>query len=313
MDDSILTVIPTYNRAWSIVRAVESVLKQKNQSSYVLVVDDCSNDNTREVLKQYFKNPKFSYIGLKGNPTFSPSTGRNVGLLLNKFKYIDFLDSDDEYDLLKHERQLEKINMPIVFDEGLSNLTLVPNSGVVDYVLGRTQIVYKDREITKGHVAHCFATYYPNITKPNAEYATFTSIFSGLFRTSIFETLGGFKVQSAGEDTNLYDRLFAAGYNIYFLNETTYIYYKNHDESTIVKVTSAESKPQYKIDQAKVSQDKFDMLKARSISERSDLFVSEIDLDDIEIDFISNTSFLSYNENLPVTEVTKHKVQSILA
>ena len=89
---SVSVIIPTYNRAEFIGSAIESVLKQKGQWNLeVIVVDDGSTDDTREILKKfgdkirYFKNPHFG----------RPAVPRNFGLGKARGELIAFQDSDD--------------------------------------------------------------------------------------------------------------------------------------------------------------------------------------------------------------------------
>lgn len=85
-------IIATYNRADYICEAAKSIFKQRYNNIEVIVIDDCSNDNTRELLQDVFKDR----IIYRRNPqNMGPGFSRNVGLDLAKGKYIGLLDSDD--------------------------------------------------------------------------------------------------------------------------------------------------------------------------------------------------------------------------
>lgn len=85
-------LIATYNRQSYILEAVRSILKQRYGNIEVIVIDDCSQDNTQELVKQNFNNQ----IIYQRNPkNMGPAFSRNVGLGLAKGKYIGLLDSDD--------------------------------------------------------------------------------------------------------------------------------------------------------------------------------------------------------------------------
>lgn len=85
-------IVPTYNRAAYVVRAVESVLAQTVKDFEIIVVDDGSTDNTKDVLGQYQDKIRYIYQENKG-----PSAARNSGVLNARGEYIAFLDSDDRW------------------------------------------------------------------------------------------------------------------------------------------------------------------------------------------------------------------------
>ena len=97
-------IIPTYNRAHLVSRAIKSVLNQNFQDFEIIVVDDGSTDNTEEVIKS-FKDKRIRYIWHEINK--GGNAARNTGLKNSRGEYIAFLDSDDEWLPEKLERQLE--------------------------------------------------------------------------------------------------------------------------------------------------------------------------------------------------------------
>ncbi len=87
-------VIPTYNRAHLLPRALDSLLKQTLQDFEVIVVNDASTDETANILKEYQKkSKKIKVVTHKENKGVSIS--RNDGNKKAKGKYITILDSDD--------------------------------------------------------------------------------------------------------------------------------------------------------------------------------------------------------------------------
>jgi len=85
-------IIPTYNRANFVTKAIDSVLAQAFNDYEIIVIDDGSTDNTREVLKPY--RDKIQYIHQKNSGV---SAARNAGIKIAKGEWIAFLDSDDEW------------------------------------------------------------------------------------------------------------------------------------------------------------------------------------------------------------------------
>jgi glycosyltransferase involved in cell wall biosynthesis len=86
-------VIPTYNRANYLGKAIQSVLDQTFQDFEIIVVDDGSKDNTREVVGS-FKDTRIRYIYQDNGGV---SAARNTAIKASEAVYIAFLDSDDLY------------------------------------------------------------------------------------------------------------------------------------------------------------------------------------------------------------------------
>jgi len=99
-------VIPTYNRAERLKRALESVFNQTFTDFEIIVVDDGSQDNTEEIIKN-MQDPRIRFI--KHPRNLGVSAARNTGIKASKGRYIAFLDSDDLWDRKKLEKQLIKI------------------------------------------------------------------------------------------------------------------------------------------------------------------------------------------------------------
>lgn len=82
-------VIPTYNRALYLRQAIKSVLMQTYKKFEIIVVDDGSTDNTKDVVSQW---PQVRYINQENQRI---AVARNTGMKNAKGEYIAFLDSDD--------------------------------------------------------------------------------------------------------------------------------------------------------------------------------------------------------------------------
>ena len=96
-------IIPTWNRAKSISRAVRSALGQTVSPLEVLVCDDGSTDQTRDVVHR-INDPRVRWI--QGAHSGLPAVPRNHGITAAKGEWIAFLDSDDEWLPEKLELQL---------------------------------------------------------------------------------------------------------------------------------------------------------------------------------------------------------------
>ena len=92
MNKLVSVVIPSYNHAHYIKRAIESVIDQTYTNWEILVVDNNSNDNTDEIVKS-FNDKRIKLIKIQNCGIIASS--RNKGIKESKGEYISFLDSDD--------------------------------------------------------------------------------------------------------------------------------------------------------------------------------------------------------------------------
>lgn len=104
--EGVSVVIPTFNRANKIKRSIESVLLQTYKNIEVIIVDDNSTDNTKEIIDE-INDDRIRYFKLNQNS--GPSNARNIGVSLSKFEIIAFQDSDDYWKPNKLEIQLDKL------------------------------------------------------------------------------------------------------------------------------------------------------------------------------------------------------------
>ena len=105
-DDKISVIIPTYNRGYSIIECLNSVLEQTYKNIEILVIDDCSTDNTESLISK-IEDDRVKYIKL--NEKKGASFARNIGIKYATGKYISFQDSDDIYHKDKIEKQYKNL------------------------------------------------------------------------------------------------------------------------------------------------------------------------------------------------------------
>lgn len=96
-------VIPTYNRAHLLQECIGSVLVQSFQDFEIIIIDDGSTDNTKEVVDS-FKNPYIRYLYQRNQGV---SIARNTGIHASLGEYIAFLDSDDTMLKMALEKRVE--------------------------------------------------------------------------------------------------------------------------------------------------------------------------------------------------------------
>jgi len=202
-------VIPTYNRARFIAKAIASVLDQTYRDFEIIVVDDGSTDQTQEKLESYGDR----IITHSYTPNRGVSYARNRGIDLARGTYIAFLDSDDFWKPEKLKKQMEFLeNHPeysIVATQCLVNL--------IDEDLNTIKYLEKNE-------LHHELTYAKIFQRP------FIMPSSILMKKECFDVVGNFdENRRVLEDIDLYLRL-AQKYKIGFINEPLTVFTRGHEK-----------------------------------------------------------------------------------
>ena len=129
-------ITPTYNRAHLLKRVLDSLIIQKEYISEWIVIDDGSNDQTSELIKQFKKESEFKII-YEYNQNKGMTHAINIGLKYVKAKYFFKLDSDDyllENSLDMIYQNISKISNSKVNKEihAFSFLTTYPNGKLIN-------------------------------------------------------------------------------------------------------------------------------------------------------------------------------------
>lgn len=113
-------IVPTYDRAYFLPKTIKSILDQDYQNIELIVVNDGSNDNTREVIKKNRDN-RIVYIEKQNR---GPASARNFGIRKARGKYITFCDDDD---IFLHG----KLRHQIAFLENNSHFAFCYTNGII--------------------------------------------------------------------------------------------------------------------------------------------------------------------------------------
>lgn len=103
MDELVSIIMPSYNTANYIEESIQSVINQTYQNWELIIVDDCSTDNTDTVVKK-IQDVRIKY--LKNTKNSGAAISRNRALREAKGRWIAFLDSDDLWESKKLEKQI---------------------------------------------------------------------------------------------------------------------------------------------------------------------------------------------------------------
>lgn len=200
-------VIPTYNRADKIGRAIHSVLDQNFTNYELIIVDDGSTDNTKEVVNS-FQDERVNYYLIQNAER---GAARNFGAKKGVGKYLTFLDSDDEIDKTHLKIASEKTkSFPSVF---CLSYRIIDQSG---RILKEQAYHNKDaKDLIKGNFLSC-----------NGVFIRREDFLQNCFSED--RALSGF------EDWELWLRI-ASKYQIDLHNEITSSII-NHDARSVLKV-----------------------------------------------------------------------------
>ena len=202
----VTVVIPNYNNARYIEKCITSVLNQSYKDIEVLCVDDCSTDNSREIIERLAKNnSQVHSIFLEKNG--GVSNARNVGLQNAHGEFITFMDGDDFYynpDKIKNEMALiEKYQRKK--KDVLAYSTTVNADENSDLIVSSIRGI-KKRQFMKGNVLPTLVSMSKQRRVPR-DY---------IIRKSILEAVGGYSFyKDFYEDLDLLMKISEYGIQFY--------------------------------------------------------------------------------------------------
>jgi glycosyltransferase involved in cell wall biosynthesis len=203
---TVSVIIPAFNRPNLLKRAIKSVLRQTFKNFELIIVDDGSTENIKNVVDNFRKTDKrIRYFWQKNSG--GPAGPRNVGIQYSKGKYIAFLDADDEWLPTKLEKQI-----------GLFETSKIPNIGFVSC----NSIVIDMRDNTE----RC--SEIPDSKKIFEHLLTWSCVnsCSGIVvKKNVFEDIGGFDDSlKMADDWDLCIRI-AKKYKFDFIEEPLFKYH----------------------------------------------------------------------------------------
>ena len=175
-------IIPTYNRAQFIEAAIVSVLEQTFSDYEIIIVDDGSTDNTRQVVEPYLDRAQYVYQENGG-----AGMARNHGLRLARGEYIAFLDSDDLFMPHKLERQIAYLEA----------------NPAVGLVYAGHEFIHEDGRYFSTQRVRTADAAYPRLMADCR-----IALPSVLVRRSVLDAVGGFdETMRIGQDVDLWLRI----------------------------------------------------------------------------------------------------------
>ena len=104
--DLVSIIVPTFNRLFDLKLAIESVNNQTHKNIELIIIDNFSDDGTKEFISS-LKSPSIQFYQVKNNGIIGLS--RNFGINKARGKYVAFLDSDDKWSNDKLELSIQAL------------------------------------------------------------------------------------------------------------------------------------------------------------------------------------------------------------
>lgn len=222
-------IIPTYNSSKFVEEAINSIILQSYKNIEIIVIDDGSTDNTKDVLNKYINDSTITYCYQKNG---GPGAARNRGIKESIGDFVCFLDSDDVY-------------LPDSILDRAQVLKNYPEVGLCfsDYFLQtkqhQTKIIPHNRQYSKFNEAIEFSTKERNIyIFPKKSYnlvvpSCYLHTSSCMLRKSVLDIVGLFRTDIfCAEDNDLWLRI-SMHCKIAFIDKVGSIY-KTHRSSLYI-------------------------------------------------------------------------------
>ncbi|HBC47709.1 MAG TPA: hypothetical protein DEO84_02180 [candidate division Zixibacteria bacterium] len=220
----ISVIIPTYNSAVYIEEALKSIFEQTYQDFEIIIVDDGSTDNTRQILRKYGERIQYIFQANGG-----PSSARNNGIRKARGKYIAFLDADDRWLPTKLQKQLSIFERNNTIGMVTTGACSFDEKGVFGYSTN------KRATLMQGNIARNIFLH-SNIGTPTV-----------LVKKEVFDKIGLFEENiRQSEDDNMWIRI-AANYDVELIDEAL-IQVRNHPSRMTLNRTELLESVQASID-----------------------------------------------------------------
>lgn len=216
-NNPLVTIItPAFNSASFIAEAIDSVICQTYKNWELLIVDDCSTDNTAEIATAYASKDKRIRVHALESNSGLPAVPRNYALKIAKGKYLTFLDSDDLWLREKLEKQVFFMEKNSEVFLSYSNFFCKKNNIIFDKIQPDPKVMCRGRVFRDLFLSDNFIPCLTVIFRNQNNHMKY-----------LFDENPGFK---AIEDFDLWLRI-AKDNNVDFIDEPLAIY-RLHDNNS---------------------------------------------------------------------------------
>ncbi len=219
-------IIPTYNAEKSIDRCLMSIVNQTYKNLQIICCDDCSKDNTYNILLEWAKKDS-RIIVMRNKTNRRAAFSRNKCISKANGIYVAQIDDDDYCSIDRIEKQVKFLNEN-------------PEYGFVS-----TGAFYFDESGVWGQ------TQMEDDMVPTKEVFLWNAFFlnpSMMYRKEVLDAVGGYRIAKEtrrSQDYDMHMRMYAAGFKAYTMSERLTYYYRG-------KKSFPKCKYEYRIDEAKI-------------------------------------------------------------
>lgn len=217
-------IMPSYNTGRFIGESIESVIKQTYENWELIIVDDCSKDNTDAVVANY-KDNRIRYI--KNSTNCGAAISRNLALCEARGEWIAFLDSDDLWFPEKLEKQIRFMTENKYYFSCCARNEIDENSKI----LGKT--TYSPKHITRwGMYLYCWVGclgvmyHYPTVgliqiedLKKNNDYAMWLKVIKKSDCYCMDDVLASYRVRAQSISHDRFWKLVLSHYVLFRKSE----------------------------------------------------------------------------------------------
>jgi len=148
MNFLITIIVPVYNANKYISETIESIIGQTYNTWELIIVDDCSTDDTVSIIKKYVKLDKRIFLVESEQNFGGPARPRNIGIKKAKGEYIAFLDADDIWKKDKLQRQMDFMSENNVYFSSTGSEYIDENSNSIKKRLSIFSFLHQFRRKT---------------------------------------------------------------------------------------------------------------------------------------------------------------------
>ena len=157
---NVSVITPTYNAQQFLNECIQSVINQSYENWELLIVDDCSSDDSASVIQRHMQQDNRIKYFKTSNPSGSPILPRNIGIEKAQGRYIAFLDSDDVWLSNKLETQLKMFEQYEDMAISFSNYEKMTENGMRNNRLVLAPAIANYKQLLLGNVIGCLTAVY---------------------------------------------------------------------------------------------------------------------------------------------------------
>lgn len=249
-DFLVSVIIPNYNRQSLLIKAIKSILAQTYLPKEILIIDDMSNYDIKELIKKTFTREfQNNLIKVQVNDqNYGAAVSRNIGINKSNYKFLAFLDSDDYWQPTKLEKQIKKFMYNHQLDLVYCDQYLVKDGNILK----------SDKTLIKSDILYNLTNFW---TAPNPSTL--------LFKKESLLKLGGFdtEVGRSCSDHYLWFKMAINNFKIDFVNEPLSYFFLDSSDRNSYNLTNRLNSAKILLKKVKkyISKKKFYIFKSKYI------------------------------------------------